>query len=634
MIIQDKKTDVAVSGAQSLNSFTIKASSKAFEILSSNLYSNKLGAVIRELSTNALDAHIENGNPDTPFHITVPTTLDPTLTFRDFGTGLSEDQIHQIYTVLFESTKTNSNDVIGCLGLGSKSPFGITDSFIINSYFNGTKSTYSAFLDESRIPCCAKFIETPTDEPNGIELQIPVPKDLISRVVSEIKDQLKFFPVKPIVFGADINWLNLSDDAAQYAYDDWKLYKKSVLSSYTLAVQGYIGYKLDTRQILDTINGDEHTTRNKVYNVINNSSIVMHFPIGALNIAPSREALSYDAATCKNIIDKAVQIYDTLAQDMMDKLQKSAHCEWQFKLAYYNMNNDYSTAYILRSVFDTFEPAKKIIDAFKCKSMQRFAIPANDIEMHCYATYSYNRTRTKWEPLYLRTANDGYRYDDNDPKFYHIDIADKDKFIFIVDDNTSQPKNKIKSLKEFANNNDSKKLYKITGALSKDQFAALLPDGFEIIHISEIPSVSVKRSKPADTNDSAVQVKSYRFKYYDASGPKAWNVTQFSKSELKNLNEFYVDLDRYDPIWNGNKMDVGHIAVAASALGIIPVDAKIYAFPKNVKIEHNCNNLFQYIADNGKKIINGKLTFNVTGPSLNNIKYINGEHIKSIIKHI
>ena len=36
--------------------FTIKASGKAFEILSANLYKDKIGAPIRELACNALDA--------------------------------------------------------------------------------------------------------------------------------------------------------------------------------------------------------------------------------------------------------------------------------------------------------------------------------------------------------------------------------------------------------------------------------------------------------------------------------------------------------------------------------------------------------------------------------------------------
>ena len=47
--------------------FTIKTSSKAFKILSDNLYADKVSAVIREYSTNAYDAHVEADCADKPF---------------------------------------------------------------------------------------------------------------------------------------------------------------------------------------------------------------------------------------------------------------------------------------------------------------------------------------------------------------------------------------------------------------------------------------------------------------------------------------------------------------------------------------------------------------------------------------
>ena len=40
--------------------FSIEASAKAFFILSDGLYSNKIKAVVRELSTNAYDSHVED----------------------------------------------------------------------------------------------------------------------------------------------------------------------------------------------------------------------------------------------------------------------------------------------------------------------------------------------------------------------------------------------------------------------------------------------------------------------------------------------------------------------------------------------------------------------------------------------
>ena len=114
IIIDEQRDDVTVGGAQSVDAFTIKASAKAFQILSSNLYSNPLGSMIRELSTNAYDAHIMVGKKDEPFKIKLPNALDPTFKIRDFGPGLSEKDIYSVYTTFFESTKTLKGSACWC----------------------------------------------------------------------------------------------------------------------------------------------------------------------------------------------------------------------------------------------------------------------------------------------------------------------------------------------------------------------------------------------------------------------------------------------------------------------------------------------------------------------------------------
>lgn len=52
--------------------FKIKTSNVAFDILSSGLYANKIRAVIRELSCNAVDSHIAAGKSNTPFLVRLP----------------------------------------------------------------------------------------------------------------------------------------------------------------------------------------------------------------------------------------------------------------------------------------------------------------------------------------------------------------------------------------------------------------------------------------------------------------------------------------------------------------------------------------------------------------------------------
>ena len=70
MIIQSEAVNVTRSGGATESTFQIKASRKAFDVLSSALYSDKIKAVVRELCVNGYDSHVANGNPDTPGIVT------------------------------------------------------------------------------------------------------------------------------------------------------------------------------------------------------------------------------------------------------------------------------------------------------------------------------------------------------------------------------------------------------------------------------------------------------------------------------------------------------------------------------------------------------------------------------------
>lgn len=62
MKLADRTVETHSSGITSSSGFNIAQTSKMFKILSDSLYSDKIMAVIREISTNAQDAHIESGN--------------------------------------------------------------------------------------------------------------------------------------------------------------------------------------------------------------------------------------------------------------------------------------------------------------------------------------------------------------------------------------------------------------------------------------------------------------------------------------------------------------------------------------------------------------------------------------------
>ena len=175
MILNSKPENQAIlSNVGEIGEFRIRNSAKAFSILSSGLYANKIRAVVRELSCNAVDSHVAAGSADVPFEVHMPTMLEPWFSVRDYGVGLNHDQVTRIYTTYFESTKTDSNEFIGALGLGSKSPFGYTENFTVTAVQNGRQGIYTAFINDQGVPSVALMTQTDTAEPNGVEVKFSV----------------------------------------------------------------------------------------------------------------------------------------------------------------------------------------------------------------------------------------------------------------------------------------------------------------------------------------------------------------------------------------------------------------------------------------------------------------------------
>ena len=136
MKIQETGIDVHSRGVQGRSQYTIAQSAKMMEMLSNMLYKDKVKAPIRELSTNAWDAHIMAGTTSLVPEMHLPNHQDSEFRLRDFGTGLSPDDLENMYTTYGESNKSHSNDFNGCMGIGSKSPFAYVRSFTTTSYYS------------------------------------------------------------------------------------------------------------------------------------------------------------------------------------------------------------------------------------------------------------------------------------------------------------------------------------------------------------------------------------------------------------------------------------------------------------------------------------------------------------------
>ena len=115
-----------------------------FQILSSKLYSDKFNSIVREISSNMYDSHKAANKLDVPFVININHEY---IEFKDFGIGLSEEEIDQIYKVYFNSTKSGDNNYIG----------GFVDSYYSSAAYE-LYSSLNALAGIARIVVFAVFI--------------------------------------------------------------------------------------------------------------------------------------------------------------------------------------------------------------------------------------------------------------------------------------------------------------------------------------------------------------------------------------------------------------------------------------------------------------------------------------------
>jgi hypothetical protein len=301
MILNNAPVNEAiVSNVEEIGEFRIRNSAKAFSILSSGLYANKIRAVIRELSCNAVDSHAAAGRPGTPFDVHLPNSLEPHFSIRDYGTGLSHDQVTNIYTTYFESTKTDSNQFIGALGLGSKSPFSYTDNFTVTAIQNGRKGIYTAFINEAGVPSIAQMMEEATDEPAGVEVKFAVNDRYdFDKFAQEAAIVYKHFSLRPVIAGNSRFAFSETDYESRDIIPGVHSYKNAVRSG-SVAIMGNIAYPIDIPAADQSIEQDVRA--------LLGCGLEMHFAIGELDFQASREGLSYIPSTIAAIKAKLEQV--------------------------------------------------------------------------------------------------------------------------------------------------------------------------------------------------------------------------------------------------------------------------------------------------------------------------------------
>jgi hypothetical protein len=300
--------------------FSVENDAAIMKRLSDNVYSDPIRAIIREISANAYDAHVENGIKEVPFDLKLPTTDDSEIKFRDYGKGLSEESLVNVFTRYGKSTKRDSDELVGGIGIGCKSPFAYTDQFTVISYHEERKITAICSKDNIGLP----FIMILSNEEqkgvrSGLELSFPVSQKDCDVFKEKAQSVLKWFDVQPNT--------NLELD-----------YTKNILVETENFILIHSNYPEDINVLMG---GIVYENNNRLGNIRHEKNITLKAAIGDLDINMSRESIQTNDGNCIKINQKFESFDAEVGAKIQEELNKKQDIKEaiQFLRKIYSSNN-------------------------------------------------------------------------------------------------------------------------------------------------------------------------------------------------------------------------------------------------------------------------------------------------------
>lgn len=316
------------------------ASSMVFQLFTKNVYSNPIGTVVREITSNCFDSHTEAGVNAPVLIKKHKDSQDNTtyISFIDYGVGMSPDRIENIYGVYFESTKRVDNTQIGGFGIGGKTPLAYKrstgqgegeydNSFNVITVFDGIKYAYLIFEGEDS-PVFTLLHSEPTTERNGTEIRIPVLEADIEKFTKEMVRQLYYF--ENIIFeGFEDDYRHGETLSNEYQIIRAKsfLFRGNEYSEYAHICLGRVAYPIDYT-VLGLSQNDYRLP------------VAIRLEVGDINVTVSRESIDYSEATIKMLKKKL----DAVKKDIADMLAKQ-YGDVKTLEQYFDVKTDFGMLY-------------------------------------------------------------------------------------------------------------------------------------------------------------------------------------------------------------------------------------------------------------------------------------------------
>lgn len=220
MIINKASSDVMeVTGDVSSKKATINQNKirKLQYILTEGLYKDPIGAVINEISANAIDSVRESGKD--PIKNPVVVTLGRSgnkfsLSIQDKGIGMDKDFFENVFMDMLSSTKEDDSESIGHFGIGGKSWSSLKRAVTFTVVKDGNKCKFLCFKGEEFIEHEVLLEETTKDE-NGVTFELPINDwQEYQQFIQKAKYKLAYYDTVALIIDGQLhqNTINRTED--------------------------------------------------------------------------------------------------------------------------------------------------------------------------------------------------------------------------------------------------------------------------------------------------------------------------------------------------------------------------------------------------------------------------------------
>ncbi len=364
MILAKSKEINEQSGVIEEMSYSIKMENLPilFDIVRNQLYSDGLAAIIREYSQNSRGSHIAAGKPNLPIEITLPSQLNSFFSARDFGVGMSKQDVEEYFAGFGSSSKRNTNTQTGAFGIGASCFACVCDSIILECYNDGILETYSCYIDPSKLGKVALLSSSETKEANGVKVTIPIKPSDVTKVIDKAFHIFQFWDIKPVIHGINdaqkAQFKTLCDKKPLFSGKGWKLMGDGDKSWAIMG--GEVSYPIQSDVFGDELSANLRNLLAK--------GIRLDCKIGALEPSASRESLKYTEKTKKHLIHLLNEAHQEILATVNSKFSGSATL-WDAKLLYKSIFDSNGEYYSIRNLFDRsikFQGADLNGDDFLC----------------------------------------------------------------------------------------------------------------------------------------------------------------------------------------------------------------------------------------------------------------------------